>query len=180
MKKLLCLVMLLLFVGYTYSQQYVTELEPKIIVINEKQDVIYYHKYTPREIHIYDNQVGTNRSSTISLNQEDWKQTIWFREDQYKLNKTYNHVSLHNIGEFLLEHPCTTILITGYASKRHGSYQYNQQLAAKRCYSVRDYLVDYYSINPKRIYIKIRGTNNPEYYVDKWNQCVIINKLKLE
>lgn len=156
-----------------YSQEYYVDHEPKVVVVHDRQDVIYYHKYHPREIHVYEGNNEIQRTTE----QVEWKQTIWFREDRYKINTEYNHIALYNIAHYLESNPCFKILITGYASKKHGSYAYNQQLAAKRCYAVKNYLVDVYNVHPNRIYVKIRGTNNPEYYIDKWNQCVIINKL---
>lgn len=160
---------------------------PRVIVVEEENNVIYYHKKkSPQITHVYENNSTSNYNNTNDeiINIDDsnnsisydkmWKQTIWFNEDAYKINKDYNKVTLDNVARFLKEHHNVSINVYGYASKKHGSYEYNKQLAANRCISTKNYMSSEYDISPSRIKICVRGTDNPEYYVDKWNQCVII------
>lgn len=160
---------------------------PKVIVVEEEENIIYYHKKKePQITHIYENALSVPNQNntdelidveanenTISYN-EMWKQTIWFNEDAYKINKDYNKVTLDNVARFMKEHPNINIRVYGYASKKHGSYAYNKQLAANRCRMTKNYISSEYNIDPSRIIMYVRGTDTPEYYVDKWNQCVII------
>lgn len=161
---------------------------PKVIVVEEEENVIYYHKKKePKVTHVYEDKISAsycNESKDEIIDIDDcnttikysqmWKQTIWFNEDAYKINKDYNKVTLDNVALFLREHPNVHIKVYGYASKKHGSYEYNKQLAANRCKMTKEYIINEYNINPSRIKLCVRGTDTPEYYVDKWNQCVII------
>lgn len=160
---------------------------PRVIVVEEEENVIYYHKKKePQVTHVYENHqsldcsyntndeiINVDDNNSIRYNQM-WKQTIWFTEDAYKINKDYNKVTLDNVANFMKAHPNVYIRIYGYASKRHGSYEYNKQLAANRCRMTKYYISNEYNISPSRIKMCVRGTDTPEYYVDKWNQCVII------
>lgn len=151
---------------------------PKIVVLEEETEpnIIYSQKnesikYTDE----YDDilNVQFEDDNKISYDQM-WKQTIWFKEDRYEINKEYNKVTLDNVAKFLYDNPSANINIYGYASKKHGSYMYNKQLAANRCQETKLYLMHTYNIDSERISMIVKGTDSPEYYVDKWNQCVVI------
>lgn len=150
---------------------------------------VYHHRYCntkPIQIIIKHTLVNNNPSNdeNIIINDEKssnnihfsqmWKQTVWFHEDCYQLTHNDNYITLDNVATFLNEQINCNIIIYGYASKKHGSYTYNKILAAKRCKSVKSYLTNKYNINPSRITIIVKGTDTPEYYIDNWNQCVVI------
>ena len=61
-----------------------------------------------------------------------------------------------------------------YASKRHGSYDYNKNLSRNRCIGAKQYLEQYYNIEGSRIEMFVHGTDNQLYSIDKWNRCVVI------
>lgn len=174
-------------VAYPTYQTVVVRERPKVVVVEEPNDVVYYHK-KPKVTHVYEEeerQVMRCNDEIINVDEamvkeprftysDMWKQTVWFNEDSYKIKLEPNKITLENVSSFLYENPDANITIYGYASKRHGSYEYNKQLASNRCRSVRMYLVDEYQIPYSRIKLVVRGTDSPEYYVDKWNQCVVI------
>lgn len=128
-----------------------------------------YNVYTNTQ-----NETSCDEEINVTMGYSDmWKQTVWFHEDKYLLNTEYNKIALTNVADFMHNYSDCEIVIYGYASKRHGSYSYNKNLAAKRCVSVKAYLTSH-GIDKHRITMIVKGTDNPEYYQDNWNQCVII------
>jgi outer membrane protein OmpA-like peptidoglycan-associated protein len=154
---------------------YVEAPKPQVQVVVERRQqpqVVYVRDEQPR----YSQEEVINPSvyaEGISYS-EMWKQTVWFNEDCYKINRTGNKVTLDNVANFLNEHPETTITVRGYASQRNGVYEYNKKLSCRRCVATRNYLVSEYGININRIHMIFLGTDEPQYSVDKWNQCVVI------
>lgn len=174
-------------VSIPVQQTIVVRERPKTVIVEEPNEVVYYRK-KPKVTHVYgeeEPQVTMCDDEIINVDDDIvrepnfsysdmWKQTVWFREDSYKIRLDANKITLDNVSTFLYDYPSATITIYGYASKRHGSYDYNKQLAANRCVSVRNYLIEKYGIPFERMSIVVRGTDSPEYYIDKWNQSVVI------
>lgn len=104
-----------------------------------------------------------------------WSQTIWFKEGSYRNIRTDGKIALDNVAIFLQEHLDAKVVLEGYASRRHGTYSYNKDLASNRLRTISSYLVNVYHINWDRIEMKVIGTDNAKYEIDKWNQCVVIN-----
>lgn len=122
--------------------------------------------------------IDTNEKclTTPTFDYDDmWSQTIWFKEDSYRKIRTDGKIALENIALFLEEHKDAKIIIEGYASRRHGTYSYNKNLAANRLKTISHYLVNVYHINWDRIEMKVIGSDDAKYDEDSWNQCVVIN-----
>lgn len=103
-----------------------------------------------------------------------WNQTVWFKEGSYKKLRTDGEITLANVAKFLEEHVDAKVVLYGYASRRYGTYDYNKQLASNRIRSVSNYLVNVHQIDWSRIKSCVVGTDEAEYSIDKWNQCVVI------
>lgn len=157
---------------------YVEQPQPQVQVIVERRrmqqpNVVYVNaeeSVRPSQ----DEVINPNDYANTVSYSEMWKESVWFNEDCYKIDKTYNKLTLDNVAQFLKEHMDAEITIHGYASKKHGTYEYNKRLSSKRCVETRNYLVSTYGISKDRIGLEVLGTDNPQYYADNWNQCVVI------
>lgn len=167
--------------GYRYvhvRQRIPIIVEERVIVV-EKQPIII--KQEPNIVYENDcNQVcpTIDNCDDVSIvddfDNDCWDITILFKEDSYKLKDDHQLVLLQNIAEYMHKNPYCTITIHGYASKRHGSYDYNKNLSRNRCVGAKQYLEQYYNIEGSRIEMFVHGTDNPQYSIDKWNRCVVI------
>jgi OOP family OmpA-OmpF porin len=93
------------------------------------------------------------------------KQTVSIElKIEFDLNKVdikpQYHNQLKKVADFMKEYPATTVLIEGHTDNT-GSDQYNLQLSQKRADSVRQYLIDNFSIAPERLSAKGFGESRP-------------------
>ncbi len=70
------------------------------------------------------------------------------------------HKQLKKVADFMKEYPETTVRIEGHTDNA-GPDQYNLQLSQKRAESVRQYLINNFSIAPKRLSAKGFGESRP-------------------
>ena len=162
----------------------------EIVVLTQrerpKKEVIVVNNYIEREkvrtvenedeyLSLDCNQPIREDIDNVSFDYSDmWSQTIWFKEDSYKKIRTDGQIALHNVAKFLSEHSDATVVLYGYASRRHGTYGYNMKLASNRVKNVKSYLSNLYEVDWSRIKCCVIGTSAQEYDTDMWNQCVVI------
>ncbi len=85
-------------------------------------------------------------------------------------------VNVYNIAQWMKNNPTCQVTIIGYADKNTGTSQYNKELSQRRAETVRDILVNQYSINSSRIKIIAQGSESQLYPNNNdWNRIVVFS-----
>ena len=84
---------------------------------------------------------------------------VLFDFNKAKVKKIY-YSQLKKVAEAMKNNPYLKIEVAGYTDNR-GSRSYNLKLSLQRAKEVRDVLVNYYHISPKRIRVKGYGEDHP-------------------
>lgn len=156
-------------------EERVIVVEKQPIIIKQEPNIV-YERNCNQDYPITDNSNydGDDVNIIDNFNNDCWDITILFKEDSYKLKDDHQLVLLQNVAEYMQKNPHCTITIHGYASKCHGTYDYNKILSKRRCIGAKQYLEQYYHIDCSRIEMFVHGTDNPRYSIDKWNRCLVI------
>ena len=84
---------------------------------------------------------------------------VRFEFDKADISSEYQD-ELEALAKFLQEHPNATGLIQGFTDSA-GPEEYNLSLSHRRVESVRDYLVQYFNLDPGRLVLQWYGAANP-------------------
>lgn len=97
---------------------------------------------------------------------------VFFRINKAVIDPT-EWIRIEKAAQYLIEHPQTNVVVTGYADKNTANPEYNLKLSERRSKAVSQALIEKYGIDPLRVSINWSGDETQPFEVNEWNRVVI-------
>ena len=102
------------------------------------------------------------------------KLDVFFPLDKADVNNSKQTDVIAKAAEYLKQNPTAKLVISGYANKKTGTEEYNDEISRKRAVNVANTLIQKYGIPYSQIHVKWFGARVQPYMAATMNQLVVI------
>lgn len=85
-------------------------------------------------------------------------------------------VNVYNVAQWMKANTDAKVAVQGYADRKTGTAEYNQELSQRRAQAVVDALVNNYGIDSSRLRVAAYGSTEQPYPENNWNRIVIFTQ----